>query len=98
MSDLQALRTRINEVDEALLALFVEREEICIQIGEVKRAQGKAILDTSREQEKIRGNVAYVEGKLAASNLTDAQKDCVRVGTENLTQQLMAEGRRIQGC
>ena len=66
------------------------------KIGEVKKAEGKAVLDTSREQEKIARNSDYVEKQLEESSMDEDRKECVRIGTRNLTETLMAEGRRIQ--
>ena len=49
--ELTELRDRINEVDEALLPLFLERMQLSEQIAEVKRGRGLPIYNAQRERE-----------------------------------------------
>lgn len=51
MDDLQKLREKINEVDDQILKALSERAKICKAIGDVKKKQGLAVRDTSRENE-----------------------------------------------
>ena len=51
--DLTELRQQIDQIDEKILALFIERMEVSGQIAQVKQAEGKAVFDPQREKEKI---------------------------------------------
>ena len=51
--DLHDYRLRLDEIDDALVKLFVERMEVSAQIAEYKRAQNLPVLDSKREREKI---------------------------------------------
>lgn len=48
--DLGELRLRINEIDDRLRALFLERMEVSAAVAEYKRSVGMAVLDPAREQ------------------------------------------------
>lgn len=57
MSDdarLEALRTRIREVDEALVRLIGERRDLVIEVGRVKEELGLPVLDPPQEAKVVR--------------------------------------------
>ena len=49
-AELQALRDQIDTVDRKILALVMERVQLVLQVGEIKRQQGLAIYDPKRER------------------------------------------------
>ncbi len=51
MGDLENLREKVDAVDDQILHDIVLRVKICRAIGEVKKQQGKAVHDISRENE-----------------------------------------------
>lgn len=51
--DLADIRTRIDEIDDGILALFVERMELAADVAASKRATGKAVFDPARERDKL---------------------------------------------
>lgn len=51
---LEALRARVERIDEALLALLVRRIRIARQIGRAKQRAGLPILDPAREATVVR--------------------------------------------
>jgi chorismate mutase/prephenate dehydrogenase len=51
---LEALRRRILEVDEALVALVGERRALVLEIGRLKAEMGLPVLDPSREAAVVR--------------------------------------------
>ena len=53
MEELDALRTQIDDIDARIFELFSLRADISDRIGEVKRADGRRILDPIRERAKI---------------------------------------------
>ena len=57
MSDeerLESLRTRIEEVDRALVRLVGERRDLVQEIGQTKKALGLPVLDPPREARVVR--------------------------------------------
>ena len=50
---LEALRAQIDQADEQLLAALAKRMEVAEKIGLLKKQEGKAVLDTSREAQKL---------------------------------------------
>lgn len=51
---LDALRTRIREVDRELVRLVGERRELVLRIGEVKAELGRPVLDPAQEARVVR--------------------------------------------
>jgi len=52
--DLTDYRKQIDEVDRALVELFLRRMDIAAGIAEFKKANGLPVLDSSREAAKLR--------------------------------------------
>jgi len=52
--DLEALRTRVREVDEALVRLIGERRDLVLAIGRAKEALGLPVLDPPQEAKVVR--------------------------------------------
>ena len=53
LDDLASLRAQIDQADEQLLAALAKRMEVAEKIGLLKKQEGKAVLDTSREAQKL---------------------------------------------
>lgn len=51
---LDALRERILEVDEALVALVGERRDLVLAVGQLKAALGLPVMDPAREAQVVR--------------------------------------------
>jgi chorismate mutase len=51
MSELERIRTRIQELDEALIRLLAQRFERVRALGQVKAAEGLPVEDEAREAE-----------------------------------------------
>ncbi len=63
--ELQALRARINELDEKLIALLNERAQAVVKIGETKRGSGIPIYAPHREQEVLGKVLGLNKGPLS---------------------------------
>lgn len=61
MSDLKEARKRINEIDEAMARLFVERMDAATKIAEYKKEHGLKIFDPIREEEVVKRNSELIE-------------------------------------
>ena len=84
MEDLQELRKQIDQIDQEMVRLFEARMDVCRQVAEYKIANGKKVLDRSRELEKLDtlGGMAH--------------NDFSRHGIRELFQQIMAMSRKLQ--
>lgn len=51
MEELVQLRSRIDEIDKALLRLFIERMNVVKELAVYKREHGASVLDERREKE-----------------------------------------------
>jgi chorismate mutase len=73
MEELAKLRKRVDEVDDQILKALSERAKICKAIGDVKKKQGIAVRDASRESEVYQ----RVKEKSAKYSLDPAQVEAV---------------------
>jgi chorismate mutase len=64
--DLAAIRAAIDEVDDEIVRLLVERTRLALEAGAVKRAAGVPIPDAERERAVIARAVALASPPLEA--------------------------------
>ena len=50
MSDILSIRKKIDVVNESIVKLLIERKELSIKIGKIKRSKGIPVYDSSREK------------------------------------------------
>ena len=62
---MEELRDKINEIDDKLVTLFIERMEIADKIGAYKRERGLPVYDRSREQAVLARLTDSVEPEFA---------------------------------
>lgn len=84
MLDLGEIRNEIDTIDREIVELFEKRMELCGNVAEYKIENGKQVLDTDREKEKIDKVMA-----LAGSSFN-------KKGVEELFKQIMAMSRKLQ--
>lgn len=84
MMDLGEIRKEIDTIDREIVELFEKRMELCSDVAEYKIENGKQVLDTDREKEKIDKVMA-----LAGNNFN-------KKGVEELFKQIMAMSRKLQ--
>ena len=58
MRELTALRQEIDQLDSQIAQLFLQRMEVCREVGEYKKANGLPVLDSGREKEVIAAKTA----------------------------------------
>ena len=51
--ELTELRTKLDQIDHDMVALFEERMRVCEDVARYKMSVGKAVLDASRERQKL---------------------------------------------
>lgn len=66
--DMEKYRSRINEIDEAIVKLYVERMETVKAIGEYKKENNLPVRDPIREQ-KLLGRIGELAGEEYENNL-----------------------------
>ena len=62
---LEQLRQQIDQIDDELVALFVQRMEIAVQIADYKKEHNLPIFVPTREQEKLEDVAAKAGPELA---------------------------------
>lgn len=82
--DLGELRSRIDEIDEQIVALYEERMEICKGVAEYKIANGKKVFDRAREDEKLQKVSALTHNEFNSH------------GVQELFEQIMSMSRKLQ--
>ena len=75
---LDALRKRIDRIDEKLLRLLKERAETALRIGRIKKGQGLPVYDGRREQEVLRRLTRKNGGLLPASSVKAIFREILR--------------------
>lgn len=75
---LDALRRRIDRIDEKLLRLLKERAETALRIGRIKRRQRLPVYDGRREQEVLRRLTRKNGGPLSASSVKAIFREILR--------------------
>ena len=60
MSQLDQIRTKINDIDEKMAALFEERMHMSEQVAAFKRERGLSVRDAERERELIARSAAWM--------------------------------------
>ncbi len=62
--EIDGIRKRIDELDDALLRVFSERAQLALDIGQVKRELGLPVYDPQREKEIFARVKAHNPGPL----------------------------------
>ena len=63
MTDLDAARQSINEIDKKMAELFAERMSAVKKVAEYKRQSGMRVTDAAREAEVIKRNSKLIENE-----------------------------------
>lgn len=84
MLDLNKIRDEIDVTDKQIVELFEQRMRLCEEVADFKIANGKEVLDVTREKQKIE--------KVTSLASNEFNEKCV----EELFKQLMAMSRKKQ--
>ncbi len=82
--DLEGWRARIDTVDRSLVDLLNERMEYCLEIGKIKRGEGRQVQDEEREREVVERLSAYNAGPIGDDAIAD------------IFTRIMAEARALE--
>ena len=84
MLDLGKIRDDIDIIDREIIELFEKRMKLCSDVAEFKIENGREVLDTTREKQKIEKVISL------------AGNDFNKKGVEELFKQIMAMSRKLQ--
>ena len=84
MTDLQECRKEIDRIDSEIVKLFEKRMKVSEEVAEYKIHTGKEVLDSKREQEKLKTLRAQAHSSFNA------------LGVQEIFQQIMAISRKRQ--
>src|SRR5262245_39873299 len=84
MDDISALRTRIDELDQALVRLLNERANCALAVGQAKERLGLSVMPTGREAEVLSNVRAANKGPLDDAAIT------------RLFERIIDEARRLE--
>lgn len=84
MADIDALRRRIDEIDQQIVQLLNERAGCAVKIGRQKEASGQAIYQPAREAEVLANVRAVNAGPLDNDAMT------------RLFERIIDEARRLE--
>ena len=84
MTDLQECRKEIDQIDSEIVKLFEKRMKISEEVAEYKIHTGKRVLDSRREQDKLKALREQAHGEFN------------KLGVQEVFQQVMAISRKRQ--
>lgn len=93
MNKLDEARIQINEIDQKMADLFAARMKAVEQVAAYKMERGLPILDTSREEEVIRRNAAYMDNEALKSYYVNFLK--YNMTLSRSYQRRLMEGMRV---
>lgn len=96
MNLLKNARERINEIDEKMARLFVERMNAAKDVAAYKKENGMPIFDASREARIIEKNTAYIEDENLRSFYVEFLKYNMQLSKEY--QRQLLGGMRVAFC
>lgn len=101
MSELDTLRSEIDEIDTQLTALFLRRMDVTARVGAYKQENGLPVLDEAREQEVLARKSAAVSDPARRADVTALYETIMglsRRQQRNLVNEAGNEGyRQIPG-
>ncbi len=93
MSKLEDARKIINEVDQAMAALFAKRMEAVETVAAYKKERGLPVLDAAREEEVLRRNAEYIQKEELKSYYVNFLKSNMAISRRY--QHRLLEGMRV---
>ncbi|MDF2673497.1 MAG: PheA, partial [Clostridiales bacterium] len=79
MEDLKALRAQINEIDEALVDLFIKRMEVVQRVAKYKIDNSMEVLDRGREEQIINKHLSNIEDVNTKAELHEFLEDLLSI-------------------
>lgn len=96
MSQLDQIRTKINDIDEKMAALFEERMHMSEQVAAFKRERGLSVRDAERERELIARSAACIGDEAVGSYYAQFLRKVIDLSCAYQTR--LMEGMQVAYC
>ena len=96
MSQLDQIRTKINDIDEKMAALFEERMHMSEQVAAFKRERGLSVRDAERERELIARSAACIGDEAIGSYYAQFLRKVIDLSCAYQTR--LMEGMQVAYC
>ena len=79
---LEKQRAEIDAIDREIVALFERRMQVVVDVARIKKENGIAILDASREKEVIAKVQSYLKDAILKEELAEAYETLMKVSKD----------------
>lgn len=79
---LEKQRAEIDAIDREIVALFERRMQVVVDVARIKKVNGIAILDASREKEVIAKVQSYLKDAALKEELAEAYETLMKVSKD----------------
>ena len=79
---LEKQRAEIDAIDREIVALFERRMQVVVDVARIKKENGIAILDASREKEVIAKVQSYLKDAALKEELAEAYETLMKVSKD----------------
>jgi len=87
---LEKQRAEIDAIDREIVALFERRMQVVVDVARIKKENGIAILDASREKEVIAKVQSYLKDDHLKEELAEAYETLMKVSKDYQQKQIEA--------
>ena len=87
---LEKQRAEIDAIDREIVALFERRMQVVVDVARIKKENGIAILDASREKEVIAKVQSYLKDAILKEELAEAYETLMKVSKDYQQKQIEA--------
>lgn len=87
---LEKQRAEIDAIDREIVALFERRMQVVVDVARIKKENGIAILDASREKEVITKVQSYLKDATLKEELAEAYETLMKVSKDYQQKQIEA--------
>ena len=79
---LEKQRAEIDEIDRDIVALFERRMQVVVEVAQIKKENGIAILDANREKEVIAKVQSYLKDDHLKEELAEVYETLMKVSKD----------------
>ena len=83
-------RTEIDAIDREIVSLFERRMQVVMDVARIKKENGMAIFDASREKEVIAKVQSYLKDATLKEELAEAYETLMKVSKDYQLKQMKA--------
>lgn len=85
---LEKQRAEIDVIDRDIVALFERRMQVVVEVAQIKKENGLAILDANREKEVIQKVQSYLKDATLKEELAEVYETLMKVSKDYQRKQL----------